>query len=43
MDGRTWTKLAVASDLREKLLRGAPGIVIDHAGFLADPIPSGPS
>ena len=34
MDGRTWTKLAIPADLREKLLHGAPGGQIDHAGHL---------
>jgi acyl-CoA thioester hydrolase len=35
MDGRTWTKMAVGPELREKLLAGAPGVQIDHAGYLA--------
>lgn len=36
LDGRTWTKLAIPMSLREKLLRGAPGVQVDHAGFLRD-------
>ena len=34
MDGRTWTKLAIPPYLREKLMRGAPGEIADHAGYL---------
>jgi acyl-CoA thioester hydrolase len=35
MDGKTWTKLVIDPGLRDKLLTGAPGVQIDHAGYLA--------
>ncbi len=34
-DGATWTKLPIDPSLRDKLLTGAPGVQIDHAGYLA--------
>ena len=35
MDGRNWTKQPIPPDLKALLLRGAPGVVVDHAGHLA--------
>ena len=32
MNGNTWTKLSISPDLRANLLRGAPGVTVDHAG-----------
>ena len=32
-NGGTWTKLTIAPCLREKLLHGAPGVQVDHAGY----------
>lgn len=34
MDGRTWVKNPIDPPLRAKLLTGAPGLRIDHAGYL---------
>jgi acyl-CoA thioester hydrolase len=35
VDGATLTKKPVPAEMRERLLRGAPGVRVDHAGFLA--------
>ena len=34
IDAKTWTKVAIGTQLRAKLLAGAPGLQIDHAGCL---------
>ena len=36
MDGKAWTKVVIDPHLRNKLLTGAPGVQIDHAGYLAN-------
>ena len=34
MDAKTWTKVTIDPQLHEKLLTGAPGVQVDHAGYL---------
>jgi acyl-CoA thioester hydrolase len=34
MDGRSWVKIPIDPLLRDKLLTGASGVRIDHAGYL---------
>jgi acyl-CoA thioester hydrolase len=40
VDSATLTKRPVPPEMRERLLRGAPGVQIDHAGFLPRPTAS---
>jgi hypothetical protein len=35
VDGTTWTKQPVPTDIRLALEQGLPGVVVDHAGYLA--------
>ena len=34
LDAQTMTKLPIPDDLRLAMKRGAPGVVVDHAGYL---------
>ena len=35
MDGRTWSKVIIDQRLRDRLLGGAAGLMVDHAGHAA--------
>jgi acyl-CoA thioester hydrolase len=39
VDGQTWKKKPIPDFFRVRLERGAPGLVVDHAGHLAASLP----